>query len=446
VGLVTIAAFILACLLGVQYPSVAASLCLGLFATKQLLQASLSYFRDSVLGSQSINVIVGLVAGISAAKILGGNLARIRGYMNPVWFVTVAIYLWALASCVWSYAGPEGLETFAGGSPYLLLFLVLVPMLIWNIDAWCRLSLIWMLLTTCVAALILLNPEFTIRSGRLGLDVGTGGLKQVRTNPLELGAAGGVCIVLGGLYQSLTWPRVANTLRVVSILVGTVIAVRSGSRGQFAFAVLTVALAYPLSRRITNAKNLVTAALSVAVIVTIVILLADSVRSSGGYQEERRWSSSDFTAGSDIRFSNILLLLGEYASSPARWPAGLGFYSYHYLDPVQEYSHCLSVDMLAELGFVGLGLFGSVLVLTVMNGRRIFVITGDSPRLRNGFGCLAGMTLYQFLLANKQGNLIGSVVLFSLMLIMARIRKSMESEMEPESELTDSHESSVRPQ
>ena len=433
-GLVTVIAFVLACLLGTQYPTIAASLCLSLFATKQLLQASLSYFRDSVSGSQSVNMIIGLVAGIAVAKHLAGHFDRIRGYLNPVWYMSLAVYLWAIASCGWSYAGTEGLQAFAGGSPYLLLFLLVVPMLVSDIDACCRLSLVWLLVTTFVTVLILTNPEFTMRSGRLGLDLGAVGLKQVRTNPLELGAVGGVCIVLGSLYQSSPRPLLSNLLRIISVLGGTLLAVRSGSRGQLVFALIAVVLAYPLARQVLSAKRLVTALIGAAMLVAIVVLLADQVRSSGSYQEERRWSSSDFESGSNVRFGNVMLLMSEYASSPTRWVTGLGFYSYYYLDPVQEYSHCLSVDMLAELGFVGLALFSSVLILTIKNAKRVFTLISASPRLRNGFGCLVGVTLYQFLLSNKQGNLIGSYILFSLMLILARVRKSLEAEQESAAE------------
>ena len=125
-----------------------------------------------------------------------------------------------------------------------------------------------------------------------------------------------------------------------------------------------------------------------------------------------------------MRFGNITLLLGEYASNPTRWLAGLGFYSYSALDPTQEYSHCTSVDALAELGLIGAVLYATIIAQAALFSKQIFNMVSNEPRLRNGLGCLVGMLIYQFLLANKQGNLVGSNLLFGTILLIARIRLS----------------------
>lgn len=445
-GPLTVAAFLVACLLGTGFPSIATSLCLSLFATKQVLQASATYFRDSLAGSQSINVAVGLVAAIAAIRRIVSDPTRLHGFLNSTWYLTIALYLWAIISCSWSYAGRQGLEVFATGAPYLILFPIIVPLLIADLEDWCRVTWVWLLLATCVAALILINPEFTTRSGRLGLDLGVAGLKSTRTNPLEIGAAGGYCLMLGILYQSATRPTLVNWIRIIAVLVGTALAIRSGSRGQFVFALISAVLAFPIAKPITDFRRAAVSLVSLVILLVVILLLADRVRSSGSFEDERRWTSSEFSSGSDVRFVNILLLLGEYAASPSRWLTGLGFYSYSTLDPTQEYSHCTSVDALAELGLIGAAIYTTIILQAFWFAKQVFGWVSDSPRLRNGLGCLVGMLIYQFLLANKQGNLVGSNLLFGTILLLARIRISemhqpSSQQTEPEAE---SHEDGSR--
>lgn len=424
-GPLFVAGFVISCLLGIQFAEFSVSLCLSLFATKQLLQASANMFRDSQTGSQIINFMVGGAAATCAIKRLVDNPARIRGFINSSWILVVALHLWALTTCLWSYSGRQGFEAFALGLPYLLLFIIIIPLLVRDLDEWGRITGVWLVFATCVTGLILINPEFTVRSGRLGLDLGAIGLKSTRTNPLELGAIGGFCVILGVLYSSTKNKALTTVVRLISVLLGTALAVRSGSRGQFIFAVASAILSYPISKPVINIQRTLSSLIVLITILFAIVIFAEQVRTSGSLQEEQRWSASEFGSGADVRFANILLLLGEYFASPLRWITGLGFLSYSYLDPVQEYSHCLSADMLGELGLVGFSLYGAILVLSIRQIIRVFSSVAQDERRRNGLGCLVGILTYQMLLANKQGNLVGSSLLICFILILARIDKSL---------------------
>lgn len=420
----TVAAFALACLFAIGSSAIATSLCFCLFAIKQLLQGSAGVFRDSLAGSQSINVIIALVSGIAGTRQVIQTPAKMRGFLNPTWYLTMALYLWALTSCVWSYAPSLGFESFVAAAPYLLLFLVIVPLIVTNIDDWRRVTGAWFVISFCVAALILLNPDFTMKSGRLGLDLGIAGLKNSRTNPLETGTIGGFCILLGLLYSGSSRPTILVVFRLAAVLVGTALAVKSGSRGQFFAAVIAAALAYPVAKPVTDIRRTVTAAIVIVVFLGVVVLLADQVMTSGGFQDEKRWSSSGLESGSGVRFENIFVLLSEYANSPGRWLTGLGFYSFSAIDSTQDYSHCISVDMLAELGVLGFVLYLAIIVRVVKDTIASLAAVSNSLELRNALGCLVGLLIYQFLLANKQGNLLGSCMLFTAAFIMARIRRA----------------------
>lgn len=427
-GPLTIGAFFVACLLGIGYPAIAVCLCLGLFPIKQLLQASSGFFRDSLTGSQFVNFVIGGVALIAVGRGIVAKSDQFRGYITPSFIMTMALFVWGAVSCWWSLASAEGFASFVTNIPYIALYIFIIPTLVLTMDDWCRVSRVWLVINTTVTALILVNPEFTTWAGRLVLNLGVAGLKVTKTNPLEIGAAGGVCIILGLLYQAERGRAFITALRLIAVLLGTALVVRSGSRGQFLFAIISAIVAYPLAKKVTDVRRLAVALIGLAILLALILLLAERLRTSGTSDEERRWTSEGFESGSNVRTGNMLLLLGQFASSPTRWITGLGYQSYYALDSTQEYSHCITVDALAEMGLVGaalfLGVFGQAAWLLTQCLNRV----KDDPVRRSGLGCLAGVLIFYFLLANKQGNLAGSAALFGFVLILARIHVSLAAE------------------
>lgn len=417
--------FCLSCLLSIAAPPLAFALSANLFSVKQLLQASSGIFRDSLFGSQAVNFIIGGVAVLSAIRGIVSKRLRLYGYFNRASLVTAGIFLWALASCAWSLAPTQALTSLASGAPATLLGIVILPLLVSNIVQISRVVPIWLLLTTCVAGLILVSPEFVMRDGRLVLDLGVAGLKTTRTNPLELGTAAGVCILFGMLYRSERYALATNVLRIFAILVGTTLAIRSGSRGQFLLAILSGVLCYPIASPVVDLRRTIAGLFSLGVLLLLILLLAQRLRMSGSFMEEQRWDASGFESGTEGRLYNISLLMSEYARSPAKWLTGLGYLSFYQLDPEEEYTHCLTADMLGELGLIGAALYGYLLFHSIRLTKQIFSRVSAVPNERNAIGCLVGVTLYMFLLSNKQGNLSGAFLLFSLLLMIARVHKSM---------------------
>jgi hypothetical protein len=427
-GPLTLVAFFIACLFGIGYPAIAACLCLGLFPIKQLLQASSGFFRDSLTGSQLINFLIGGVALVAVGRRVVAKSDQFRGYVTSSFILTMLLYVWGVVTCWWSLASAEGFASFTTNIPYIALYLLILPTLVVTIDDWSRVSAVWLITNTIVAGLILANPEFTSWAGRLVLNLGVAGLKITKTNPLEIGAAGGVCIILGLLYQSASGKTFILVIRFIAVLLGTALVVRSGSRGQFLFAIISAIAAYPIARKVKDIRRLAVAAIGLAILLALILFLAEKVRTSGTSDEERRWTSEGFESGSNVRAGNMLLLLGQFASSPMNWVTGLGYQSYYALDSTQEYSHCISVDALAELGLVGATLFLAVFGRAAWLMKQCLDRIEDDPVRRSGLGCLAGILLFYFLLANKQGNLAGSSALFCFVLILERVHVSLSAE------------------
>jgi MFS family permease len=82
-----------------------------------------------------------------------------------------------------------------------------------------------------IALTMILNPEFNIRSGRLGFML----TETVRSNPLAIGELGGILMIVSVLYRGLRATRLFTVLRVAAFVVGTALALYSGSRGQVLF-------------------------------------------------------------------------------------------------------------------------------------------------------------------------------------------------------------------
>ena len=63
-------------------------------------------------------------------------------------------------------------------------------------------------------------------------------------------------------------------------------------------------------------------------------------------------------------------------------------------------------------------------ILSWISCRKIFIAIRNDPIQRASFSSLAAMLIYQFLLSNKQGNIAGSFLMFSLVFLAARIERS----------------------
>ena len=120
-----------------------------------------------------------------------------------------------------------------------------------------------------------------------------------------------------------------------------------------------------------------------------------------------------------------MFLLETWSKSPIFWIQGLGFYSFSALNPFGEpYTHCLTADMLGELGLIGFTLFLILFLFTLISCRKIFIAVRDNEKQRANLSSLVAMLLYHFLLSNKQGNLAGEFLMISMTLLATRIENN----------------------
>jgi hypothetical protein len=141
--------------------------------------------------------------------------------------------------------------------------------------------------------------------------------------------------------------------------------------------------------------------------------------SSGSAEQARRWDIFGAESDTTGRLQSASVLMSEFASSPQNWIYGFGFYAFSEMpNALSEYTHVLSADMLGEEGFIGFTLYVSALVLTVRAGKRLIQSSSGDPFDRRAYGTLIALAIFQFILAHKQGNIMGSWMLFLLMAVI----------------------------
>jgi len=423
-GTVIIFSFLLWCLLAVLFLLLAPPLLILFFPLEQLIQSSSSFFRDTALGLQATNYIVALTVALTSGYAVFKNPQRFQGILNNTTIIIGIMFIWTLLSCLWSPGRAKGFDVLVSTAPYLVLFFIFMPLLITSLADWSRVARYCLVLGMIISGLILISPEFTMKFGRLGLDMASD-VKGGRSSPLALGELGGTCIVLAVFVGTRFDPLYFKVFRGIAVLLGTILVVKSGSRGQLMFAVITVALTYPISKQFSNAKNYIFAIIGLGLTLILINYIAGQVANTGSLDTEKRWAEGATNEGLDARYRNIFFLLETWLKSPAYWIQGLGFYSFGELNPFGEpYTHAIVVDMLGELGLVGFTLFSIMCILSWISFRKIFIAVRNDPIQRANLSSLAAMLIYQFLLSNKQGNISGSFLMFSLILLAARIERS----------------------
>jgi hypothetical protein len=86
----------------------------------------------------------------------------------------------------------------------------------------------------------------------------------------------------------------------------------------------------------------------------------------------------------------------------------------------------MTVDALAEGGLIGAALLAWIVLTGFRNGRAISRAVSELPAERAFASVLLGLCLYHFLLANKQGSMLGTPILFGLLILMGRIRNDLD--------------------
>jgi hypothetical protein len=414
-----IAQFLAACFAGFRRPGFALALVVLMFAVKQFLQSTNAWLANTQAGSVTINAAVLTVALLAIAKRATSNEPQSRAIrVNVPWISAVMLFAWSVITCIWT-PSDEAWPSVMIGLPYFLLMIVVAPALVSDLEDIGDFQMGLLVLGTTTSLLILVSPDFSSKFGRLGVEIA-----GVRSNPLALGELGGMLLLSAVLMRrpGAGW----LVLRITAAVLGTIIAVRSGSRGQYLYAVIVAIVCYPLAAPLRSFRLFALTVAGIGIFGTASLLLLDILISDPN--EARRFSIEAFLYGESSatgRLSNIYALYSAWASDALAPLIGLGYHAFDTLsDSIgQPYSHVLFADAIFELGLPGVVLMSVFVGYSVASARSLLRQSESRPGARPLVALLVGWFAYQVLLVNKQGSLWGAPTLFTAGAIMASLAR-----------------------
>ncbi len=388
-----------------------------MFPLEIVLQAGSPVLRSSTIGLRGVNIAALVVCLWNAFRLAFNGQLHLGRYASPASLFTIALYVWSSVTLLWSPGAIDGLDLMSSQWPYVFIGLFLAPPLATNIDFIIRVEKALLIIGVGLCAVTLTSSDFTSVGGRLVVEYEA----NVKSNPLAIGELGGIAIILG----LTTWKSAAwwiAPLRWCAVLMGAAVSIRSGSRGQFLFALVIAVAFVPIATKVRSVKNLLVSAVAVVVVLAISQYLMDSLLT--GFAA-KRFGFEEIVYGNsstDTRLSNVSSLASAWAANPFAWLFGLGFASFGQLTgSIGGYSHVLFADAIFELGFVGLALLLGFISSVLAAAIRLFVANKDDPAARAGVGAWIALFVYQALLVNKQGNLWGNIWFFMIGLVIARL-------------------------
>jgi hypothetical protein len=411
--------FAIACVLAVARPHWGLALVLSMYAFEQLLQASGGIFLSI---PPLTNFSVAIVAGIAAIGVLLKSRRPFEGYASPVFWGIVGIFAWSAISLAWTPSFDRAWEMIYDGFPYFVLFVLVAPLLPTDLASIGKTQSAFVYVGTAVCAGLLLNPEFRSSSGRAVIQL----TASITSNPLTTGELGGALLIVGALMRPASTALVLKLARVAAFLLGTAIALQSGSRGQVLFAFMIVVVFFPVARRVTSIGGFVGSVLALGFVFGALYFIAPLVLTNYGAQ---RWDTAVLQGSALGRLNNATDLLSAALSNPMAWVVGLGFNAFTSVaaDPSEGWSHNIPNDIFSELGVPMFCIFLAVLWRVAKSGLWLFRRYQDSPVERSEVGVLLALVGYYFLLANKQAHLWAIGAFFLLLIVVERVRVREES-------------------
>ena len=384
------------------------------YPLEQGLQGSIPFF---VANQSFANYIIGIIAVISLLRGILQKKSKLTGYFNIIWLIIFAAYVYSFVSIAWSPSAANALLLVSDGIPYTILYIIIAPMMLDDIEDWNHVLIISTIFGFITAVAIIFSTEFTIRSGRLGMDFGP----KMRSSPLAIGELGGFLMITGGLIVY----RIKNNWliigRMIIVITGVILSIYSGSRGQFLFAGILILFFFPISRPIKNINQFFLLTISsIGLGLLILLVLSFLVKDA---EIANRWiNASENERAVGVRSSNISDLINGFISSPSLWLPGLGMNAFTSLTGSREpYSHSIFLDVFVEMGLISSCLM--IVCIWIIFKQSLFILNfyADQLYLRSAAAVLVTLCVYQILLMNKQGQLWASQHSLVYFLLLAKI-------------------------
>jgi hypothetical protein len=389
-----------------------------MFPLEQAMQAHCPMLRAG-LGSQLVNYAVALTAILACIRVFFKGSGFVNS-MNTAMVATIALYVWSAITLVWSPGRVTGFEIIGSALPYFFLIIVVAPLLISDIDELGDSLRVMLWIALPLGVIFIVSPEFTSLYGRIGIEVGIG----KRSNPLAIGELGGTLLLIGATLRKGLLPVAGSVIRTVAVIVGAIVAIKAGSRGQFFIAVFIAVAFIPVSAPLRSLSAFLSALIGISVVIGAASLLL-STQLEG--LAAKRFSTDAMLYGESSvlgRASNLYVLAVACLQSPVAIFIGLGYNAFSTLSEGvgEPYSHILFADALFELGIPGAILMSMIVWTGCRSMYQLLRFHAHNPLERAVLATASALLVSQILLVNKQGSLWGTPILFPLFVVMVRIK------------------------
>jgi hypothetical protein len=395
-----------------KYPAVALAGALCMFGLEQWGQATTTFFAQH---HTATNYLIGgiLVLALMVQGVKKG-FSLLAGYPAVGW-LTLALFLYAFASTQWAPRSDISLDLWASRWPSMITIVVLSPLLITQSRDVRAANIGLLVVGGLLTILLLFFVQWEYRRIVMGHDLG---------NPLAVSSMAGMVVLIAVLADP--WPESRLWVPIKWALVGLCLAlvVRSGSRGQLLGTILISIACWPISRRLTNVKQFVILGLVVVFLGAATNWAIQEYSSQQAYSVYgSRWSEQSAQEDISGRLKNALLLVRLAYESPETVLIGLGNSASYDPRILGIYPHFVPLEVLAEEGLIGFGLYLTILFCSMRSCLRCFRSIANEPRERLLLGGVVGLYMFTLLLSFKQGSLLGNLEFFMLSIILGRYER-----------------------
>jgi hypothetical protein len=403
---------VLLCALGIGAlvrPALALTAAVCVFGLKQWGQFTVPWLAQH---AQFTNVAIGcIVLAALGMQTLRGECVPCR--LRALNWIVMALFGYAFLSLLWT-PRPDLAWTMVWdrGYAYVLTFVVLVPLVVKDIDGLRSALLMLAAVGGVIMVVLLVFGDW----GARGL-VLHGNFHQRETNPLAIAELAGSVAAAAMFVRARSWKWLGSPLRIAIVVVSLLVIVRSGSRGQLVAALCSLVVMLPVAFRLTRARGL----MGIAVAITILGLAIGYAATEYMQANEARWSQSLAQHDALGRLQMASKLLGEWQRSGSGLVLGLGNSAAYDPTILGYYPHVVPLEILAEEGLVGFGLYGVILWMAFGAVRRAWRLSRNRPELSGIVAALGASFLFTFLCTLKEGNLVGSVYMFMFAIVVGRL-------------------------
>jgi len=397
-------------------PGVALSALFCNFALEQWGQSQVEFFSDHPALTNYLTA--GVVAWAVLMQLVRFGAWWVLRQYSTVGWLTLALLGYAAVSTLWSLVD-DAKEGYINALPYIITYTLLCPLVVTRAKDLHDGFVATLILGSLLLVLLLTTSTWGYRQVIIYSLVrgGTAG-----GNPLAIGSMAGYVILLAALMNTRRLKTLWNLIRWPLVLLGMVLCVLSQSRGQVFGALIAFVCALPISRRLKGSQGIA------GVMVGLVVMSLFTFWTISEFAIAERWeygAMRDSVEGGRVNKTfEVLEYWGN--SGPMRWIFGLGNSASFSTDVIGFYPHNLPGEVLGEEGIVGFSIYVAILVALVRALRRLWFAVAPYDDARGLFAVLCALLIYEFILSNKQGSLLGNQEFFGLTIIAGQLSVAVQ--------------------